>query len=160
MLRRQLQLIKELEEVSAPAEAGRSDMRPELATATAACSRGCPAAKVCKLAATSTIDDEHQDTTKLKRVVRASRRRGKLHQMLDMSLEIMMEINCFDLVLCSICLTLVYVDMRSSSTQRYSLCIQAVESIPRVLHPSKCPISMEVRSAERSWPTTMPSGSQ
>ena len=161
MSRRRPRLTETQEQANSPVEAGGSDMRPEPATAAAARSRGRAGAKVRKIAATPTVDDDHtgQDTTKSKGVARVPRRRGKLRQMLDMPLEIIMEVSSFNLVLRGICLMPAYVDMRSSSTQRYPLCIQTVESVPRVLHPSKCPVLMEVCGAQRSWPTTMPPGS-
>ena len=95
MSRRRPRLTETQEQANSPVEAGGSDIRPEPAADAAARSRGRPAAKVRKIAATPTVDDDHtgQDTTKSKGVARVPRRRGKLRQMLDMPLDVMMEVS-------------------------------------------------------------------
>ena len=150
--------IKQRAEASPPAEAGGTDTRPESATAATARPRGRPAAKVRKLAATPDVDGHAgEDAPKSKQIGRATRRRGKLHQMLDMPLDIIMEVSSLILVLRSVPhLTLARADMRESSTQRYSLLIQTVEDVLRVLHSSGCAFHVEIGCAQRSRPPAVP----
>lgn len=156
MSERQYRRNKEREEAN---EAGGSDMQLESAATTATRSRGRPAAKVRKLAA-PTIDDNYtgQDPpSKSKQVGRAPRRRGRLHQMLDMPLDIIIEVNFLVLVLRSVRhLTVARADMRKSSTERHSLFIQTIEDVPRVLHPSGCAVHVEIGGAQRSRPPAVP----
>lgn len=71
-------------------------MKPELPVRTATRSERHPAAKARRVDATPSADDEYvakSSSHVKKNVARAPKKRGKLYQMLDMPLEVMMEVS-------------------------------------------------------------------
>lgn len=159
---RRARRIKKPEQFSPPVQAGGLEALPEPTLATHTGGRRATEIRTISLTATADGDDTGQGTLRASRVTHIPRRRGKLHQMLDMPLDIIMEASSFIVVLHSsgFPLILVHTDMRQPSAQRYALFIQTFESVSCVLHPSECAVSVEVRGAQCSWPPAMSRGSQ